>query len=152
MIQKEKDDEARISCIMKIFRFNRCTNEVCKKIYTSGKIECGEGVGQAKKQDRLCESCAGFECKTHKDPEKMVKKCEFCCNQATFSCYVPPTWFCTPCHEFMDAQRDNPNCVYPEVKKCEGEDKCPFQGKHKPNAYDTKHSFCALCREEALDK
>jgi hypothetical protein len=80
MIQKEKDDEARISCIMKIFRFDRCTNEMCKKIYTSGKIECGEGVGQAKKQDRLCESCAGFECRTHKDPEKMVKKCEFCCD------------------------------------------------------------------------
>lgn len=67
MIQKEKDDEAKIKSIMKIFRFCRCTNKECKKpIYTSGKIECGEGVGQAKKQDSLCDSCAGYrECQKH---------------------------------------------------------------------------------------
>lgn len=66
MIKKEKDEEGRIIRIMKMFRFNRCTSEMCNKIYSGGKIECGEGgAGQAKKQDRLCDSCAGFVCQIH---------------------------------------------------------------------------------------
>jgi len=81
----------RMKFVMENYRFHRCTDEQCKSIYSGGLKACHEVRGLVKKKDMKCEKCAGIECPKHRDPEYLVKKCEFCCKKAKFTCYADKT-------------------------------------------------------------
>lgn len=92
-LKEETGPDERIEYVMEKYRFYECTREECRSIYSGGLKTCNEGPRVVKKEDMICEKCAGTmnECPIHRDQGILVKKCEFCCNESSHACWAEQT-------------------------------------------------------------
>ncbi len=59
-IEEYLEEQDRMQFVMDKYRFHRCSIDSCKSIYSGGLKSCNEVQGQVRKEDLICEKCAGL--------------------------------------------------------------------------------------------
>jgi len=132
-----------------VYRIFQC--HACAKIFSGGLRQC-DVVDADDARTVLCEQCIrtdGTDCKLHGD-KFCGKKCNYCCQMATFVCGWGTHFFCTSCHiSAASAFHQNQWNFWhkehaPNVPVCIP-DRCPFAGVHPLGYTKAWRSPCLQC-------
>ena len=92
---------------LKTFAFFKCRKEHCLKVFCGGRQACGEAGDEDPNYDQaICPQCeyggsaaVRQACTRGHDVEDLIKKCDFCCDVATYVCNLGSrVHFCNACH------------------------------------------------------
>ncbi len=121
----------------------------CKNPYFYGTYECqAAGLADEEKKDeeeKPCERCVGVvknnTCSLH-GKDFLIRKCECCCEVASFNCYYY-RYFCLPCHDDIPLAQTHARSG---TTVCKGKE-CPlYPAPHPPpSAFKSCVLRCAKC-------
>ena len=105
---------------LKTFAFFKCRKEHCLKVFCGGRQACGEAGDEDPNYDQaICPQCeyggsaaVRQACTRGHDVEDLMKKCDFCCDVATYVCNLGSrVHFCNACHSHPYQKRAIKPCV-----------------------------------------